>query len=102
MSNYLDYKFPLKDEIKSIPLSFYKKLDKSYFCFKKTKKFTEEICPNFTPKDKEFSYIPLKKYVYGISIIITAFKCKKYIKETLEYKNKLGLKIIKIMKFLLE
>ena len=40
-------------------------------------------CPNYTPKDKQFSEIPIK-YKNGVSIIITAYKVKNYIKETLD------------------
>ena len=40
-------------------------------------------CPNYTPKDKQFSEIPIK-YKNGVSIIITAYKMKNYIKETLD------------------
>ena len=40
-------------------------------------------CPYYTPKDKEFSKMPIK-YKYGISIIITAYKMEKYIKKTLD------------------
>lgn len=40
-------------------------------------------CPNYTPKDKEFSQVPLK-YMHGISIIITAYKMAQFIKETLD------------------
>ena len=39
--------------------------------------------PNYTPKDKQFSEIPIK-YKNGVSIIITAYKMKNYIKETLD------------------
>ena len=40
-------------------------------------------CPNYTPKDKQFSEIPIK-YKNGVSIIVTAFKAKNFIKETLD------------------
>ena len=40
-------------------------------------------CIYYTPKDKEFIEVPLK-YKHGISIIITAYKVVKYIKETLD------------------
>jgi len=40
-------------------------------------------CPYYTPKDKEFSQVPLK-YIHGISIIITAYKMAQFIKETLD------------------
>ena len=40
-------------------------------------------CLYYTPKDKEFKEVPLK-YEHGISIIITAYKMVKYIKETLD------------------
>ena len=40
-------------------------------------------CPFYTPKDKEFSIISIK-YKHGISIIITAYKMEKYIKEILD------------------
>jgi len=40
-------------------------------------------CPFYTPKDKEFSQMSIK-YQEGISIIITAYKMEKYIKETLD------------------
>ena len=40
-------------------------------------------CIYYTPKDKEFREVPLK-YKHGISIIITAYKAVKYIKETLD------------------
>ena len=40
-------------------------------------------CPYYTPKDKEFSKMPIK-YKHGISIIITAYKMEKYIKESLD------------------
>ena len=40
-------------------------------------------CIYYTPKDKEFIEVPLK-YKHGISIIITAYKVIKYIKETLD------------------
>ena len=40
-------------------------------------------CPFYTPKDKEFSKVPIK-YKHGISIIITAYQMKDYIKETLD------------------
>ena len=40
-------------------------------------------CPFYTPKDKEFSQMSIK-YQDGISIIITAYKMEKYIKETLD------------------
>ena len=39
--------------------------------------------PYYTPKDKEFSQMPIS-YKYGISIIITAYKMEKYIKFTLD------------------
>jgi len=40
-------------------------------------------CSYYTPKDKEFSQMPIK-YKNGISIIITAYKMEKYIKDTLD------------------
>ena len=40
-------------------------------------------CPYYTPKDKEFSQVPLK-YIHGISIIITAYKMAQFIQETLD------------------
>ena len=40
-------------------------------------------CPNYTPKDKQFSEIPIK-YKNGVSIIVTAFKAQNFIKETLD------------------
>ena len=40
-------------------------------------------CPNYTPKDKQFSEIPIK-YKNGLSIIVTAYKAKNFIKETLD------------------
>ena len=40
-------------------------------------------CPNYTPKDKEFSEMPIK-YKNGVSIIVTAYKMKNFIKETLD------------------
>jgi cellulose synthase/poly-beta-1,6-N-acetylglucosamine synthase-like glycosyltransferase len=40
-------------------------------------------CIYYTPQDKEFSEMPVK-YKHGISIIITAYKAVKYIKETLD------------------
>ena len=40
-------------------------------------------CPYYTPKDKEFSHMPIR-YIHGISIIITAYKMEKYIKNTLD------------------
>ena len=40
-------------------------------------------CPNYTPKDKQFSETPIK-YKNGLSIIVTAYKAKNFIKETLD------------------
>ena len=40
-------------------------------------------CIYYTPKDKEFKEVPIK-YKQGISIIITAYKAVKFIKENLD------------------
>ena len=79
---YLDTTIPLEDGVKSIELSLFKKYNKTYFVSSKNELNTK-ICPNFSPKDKEFSIIPLK-YKHGISIIITTYKAKNFIKETLD------------------
>ena len=40
-------------------------------------------CPYYSPKEKEFAEMPIR-YKHGISIIITAYKMEKFIKETLD------------------
>jgi len=82
-NNYLDSKISLEDGLESISLSFHKKLNESYFSNLINIELKKEICPYFSPKEKEFSKIPLK-YEHGISIIVTAYKMKKYIKEALD------------------
>ena len=82
IKKYLDIETKPDDGKKSISLSFHKNLNKSYFS-EISKRKINEICPFFSPKDKEFSKIPLK-YKHGISVIVTAYKMKKYIKETLD------------------